>query len=248
MFPHLRSRALPLLLCLGATLAGSPAESATKRYGLLSFDSIEVLGDMVVDIVDDYRVAAVAEGTSSALDTLSVEINSRGTLVIRQMAEGRFGRRDPHAPPVHVRVTAQNLKNLSVRGGGQVSVRGLHGDAVVIVLEGSGQVDAGFERVRNVQLRVTGAGSMIATGRADTLTATSIGAGGIDASGLTARDLSVRVAGAGNSAFVASGTASVVASGAASAAVVGRARCTVNNIGSGTVSCGRAAPSTDEPG
>jgi hypothetical protein len=79
------------------------------------------------------------------------------------------------------------------------------------------------------------------SGRALSVNAAVGGAGRIDAAGLIAQGLVVRVGGTNASSFAAVRTAEVTAVGAAGVAVTGRPRCTVRNLGSGTVTCGADA-------
>lgn len=218
-------------------LAAPPASADTKRFGLTSFDRVEVLGDMIVEIAPDFRIGAVADGSRAALETLSIEVNDR-TLVIRQVAEGAFGPRQASDGPIMVQITAQNLQQVMLRGAGQIRVRGLRGRDVRVDIDGPGRIEADVAAGEAVQLRSIGTGQIVATGRARDLIAVTSGSGGIDASALVVRDLTVRSIGTGMSSFSASMNATIVAGGSATVTVSGNARCSVRNSGAGTVRCG----------
>ncbi len=229
-----------LALCLAtATLlcGATPASADTKRFGLTSFERVEVFGDMIVEVTPNFRIGAVAEASRAALETLSLEVNNR-TLVIRQVAEGPFGSRRASEGPIVIRLTAQNLQQVMLSGSGQLRVTGLRGADVWIDLDGAGRVEATVPDGTAVQLRATGSGQMRVSGRARQLTAIIDGASNVDASMLGVRDLTVRSIGTGGSLFAATGTADIVAGGSANVIVTGRARCSVRNTGAGTVTCG----------
>src|SRR3546814_3811927 len=63
------ARATPVLATL--FLAIGPASAAEKRFGLTSFETIEVTADVMVEVVTRAPVSAVATGPQDALDRLS---------------------------------------------------------------------------------------------------------------------------------------------------------------------------------
>lgn len=221
-------------------VAATPLHADTRRFGLTSFDRVEVFGDMVVEITPSNRITVVAEASRAALETLTLEVNDR-TLVIRQVAEGPFGPRRADGGPIVIRMTAQNLEQVMLRGSGRVNVAGLRGDDVRVDLDGAGTVTAAVPAGAAVQARAVGAGQITLTGTARTLTAITNGAAAIDASAFNVRDATIRATGTGASRFAASVSADVLSVGAADVTVTGRARCSVRNTGAGTVSCGARA-------
>ena len=223
-----------------AALLAVPASADTKRFGLTGFDGIDVRGDMIVEIVDASPVRAEAEGARSTVETLSMEVQER-MLVIRQLSDGPYGPRRAGEPPAHVRINARGLSRLIVRGGGRVTASGMRGEQVIVTLDGAGAVDArGIEATR-LDIRAAGQGSVTVSGRARTMSAVNSGSASIMADGVIPRDLTVRSSGAGAGSYAASGTARIDTLGEGNVTVVGRARCTVRNVGAGTVNCGPAA-------
>lgn len=235
--PHLARLALAAApLALFAT----PGHAVVKRIGITSFDAVEVDGDMAVEITSSPRTGAIVEGSSRAIDTLGLEVTNR-TLRIRMLSEGPFGPRRASDGPVVVRITSPSLRSITVNGSAQVSAQGLRGDNIGIAMTGPGRVHASGVTAQTVSLRTTGAGGITIAGQARDLRATVSGAADIDASALQARGLEVNANGSGSSKFAARDTARVVAVGAVNVAVAGSPRCTVNNVGSGTVTCGNDA-------
>lgn len=225
-----------------ATLLATPASAELRRIGLTSFDRIEVVGDMTVEVRSSHSIAATAEGSRDALDTLEVRVENR-TLHIRQLAYGAYGARRPDAGPVTVRVTAQNLRAVVQRGAGAVSIDGLRGPDILLFLNGAGQLTARNIAAEALTVRTTGNGTMTLAGRSRSIRAALNGGGQVDASALSADALSLTTVGAGTSRFTAARTADIQASGTGGVTVDGRPACTVRNLSSGTVRCG-ASPAS----
>jgi hypothetical protein len=227
-----------VLLCVPAPSHAQTIQ--TKRFGLSSFERVEVQGDMIVEISSSPSISAVAEGTSDALDTLSLEVRER-TLVIRHAFEGAYGQRQRQGQGVglvRIRLTAQNLSAVSLAGSGALRVEGLRGPSIQLVVDGAGSIHAGIPDGASINTRAVGSGSISLTGRARSLNAVTNGAASINAASLSVRDLTVQAVGSGASSFAASGTANIFAMGSANVSVSGQPRCTVRNAGAGTIACG----------
>ena len=229
-------RATALALSISLAYA-APAHADIKRFGITSYDRIEVRGDMIVDIAPSHLISAVAEGSRAALETLSLEVVNR-TLMVSQRSEGAYGPRRASDGPIRLRLTAQNLATIDLRGSGQITARLLRGPEIIVALDGPGRIDAAIPAGSSVATRSTGSGSIVLSGRARSLQATASGSSSIDAATLGVRDLVVRASGTGASRFAASATARIIATGEANVDVAGRPRCTVSNTGAGTVTCG----------
>ncbi len=225
--------ALPLITLL--TLS-SAAHADTRRVGLTSFESLVVVGDIAVDVVPDYRIGAVVDASRDAIERLEMNVQER-TLTIRIGNDGPYGASTAPVGPVHIRLSAQNLRQITLLGSGILRAARLEGDDVRIRMNGAGEVAATIPAGTNVSVVSAGAGTVQLTGRADGLTANVSGPGSIDASALTARDMTLRASGTGSSRFTASRSANLTVTGAANASVAGRARCTISNMGAGSVTC-----------
>lgn len=237
-----------LPFALGAALSlltlATPAAADQRRFGLLSFDAIDVQGDMVVEVRPDYRIAAVAEASREAIEALSLEVRDR-TLYIRQSAEGAFGPVRADRGPVTIRLTAQNLRSITMRGAGLVTVERLQGDSVRVDLTGAGQLTVNGIDARDLTVRGTGNGGITLAGRARMMRASATGATSIDAAALTVEQLTARGVGSGAALYTATRTADLQAAGSYGITVTGRARCTLRNQGSGQLLCGGALVEED---
>lgn len=242
MKPLLRSACpaaalLTALSALAGTGAAVPAAAAEKRFGLTSFESIEVQADVIVEVSTRAPVSAVATGTPDALDRLSIEARD-GRLVI---AERRFAgdeRRTAARGPVTIRINAANLRSATLAGAGSLQIDRLKGTRVTVGLRGPGRLIVGAIEGDRLSVAMIGNGSMTLAGQAKEARMTLSGAGMVDAAALAVDALTSDSEGAGDHRLRAVKSAAVTARGIGRTVVLGRPTCTVRNIGSGSVTCG----------
>src|SRR3546814_19098575 len=89
-------------LAAAALLCTGPAIAAEKRYGLTSFETIEVDADVTVEVTARAPVSAVASGSPDAPHRLMVEARD-GQLVIQMRRFGGDGDKGAGAGPGVVR-------------------------------------------------------------------------------------------------------------------------------------------------
>src|SRR3546814_11167081 len=87
------ARATPVLATL--FLAIGPASAAEKRFGLTSFETIELTADVMVEVVTRAPVSAVATGPQQALDRLSLESRDGRPVIGQRQIAGEETRRGP---------------------------------------------------------------------------------------------------------------------------------------------------------
>lgn len=217
--------------------AAMPAAAAEKRYGLTSFEAVEVTADVIVEVVTRNPVSAVATGPADALDRLTVEAQN-GRLVIGQR---RFAGDDKRRTPlgtVTVRINAANLRSATLVGAGSLQIDQLRGTRVSIGLRGPGRLVVGAVATDRLAVTMIGNGTMTLGGRAKDAQMTLSGAGAVDAGALAVDALVSDSEGAGDHLFRAVKTAAVTSRGLGKVVVLGKPVCTVRNGGSGTVQCG----------
>lgn len=219
-------------------LAGS-ASAAEKRFGLSSFEAIEVNADVTVEVVNRAPVSAVATGPQDALDRLSIEARD-GKLVIgeRQFA-GDEKRRAPRGP-VTIRVNAANLRSATLGGAGSLQVDALKGQRAMVGLRGPGRLTVGRIAADRLSVAMLGNGTMTLGGAVKQAQMTLSGAGMVDAGALAVDELISDSEGAGDHVLRAVKSAAITARGIGKTIVLGRPTCTVRNVGSGSVTCGPA--------
>lgn len=218
-------------------LGAAPASAAEKRYGLTSFETIEVDADVAVVVTARAPVSAVATGTQDALDRLSVEAQD-GKLVIKMRRYAGDDQRARGDRPVTVRVNAANLRGAIVAGAGSLEIDTLRGDRVDVGLRGPGRLVVGKIDADRLSVAMIGNGTMTLGGTAKRGEILLSGAGAVDAGALAIDNLTSDSEGAGDHRFRAVKSATITARGVGKTVVLGRPTCTVRNVGSGTVECG----------
>lgn len=226
-------------IAAAALLAAGPASGAEKRYGLTSFETIDVSADVTVEVVTRAPVSAVATGPQDALDRLSVEA-ANGRLVIseRQFA-GDEKRRGPRGPVI-VRVNAANLRSATLAGAGSLQIDKLKGQRATVGLRGPGRLTVGQVSTDRLQVVMIGNGTMTLGGAAKNAQMTLSGAGALDAGALSVDELISESEGAGDLILRAVKSAAITSRGIGKTVVLGRPVCNVRNVGSGSVTCGPA--------
>ncbi len=224
-------------LAAAALLAALPASAAEKRYGLSSFEEIEVSADIVVEVFDRNPVSAVASGSQDALDRLVVEARD-GKLIVGTRQFAGDASRDKSFGPITLRVNAANLRSAMLAGAGALRIDRLEGQRVAIVLRGPGQVIVGDIDADRLAVTMIGNGTMTLGGAAKQAQMTLSGAGMVDADELAVDVLATNSEGAGDHRFRAIDSAAITTRGIGRTVVLGSPACTVRNVGSGTVECG----------
>jgi hypothetical protein len=224
-------------LAAAALLLSGPASAAEKRYGLTSFEEIELNADVTVEVVARAPVSAVATGPQDALDRITGEARD-GKLVIGERRFAGDERRSKGSAPVTIRINAANLRSAMVAGAGSLTIDALKGARVTIGLRGPGQLVVGHIDTDRLAVAMVGNGTMTLGGKARQANMTLSGAGAVDAGELVVGDLISDSEGAGDHRFNAAKTAAITARGVGRTVVLGRPSCTVRNVGSGSVQCG----------
>ena len=220
-----------------ALLLSGAATAAEKRYGLTSFETIEVGTDVDVEVVTRAPVSAVATGSADALDRLTLETRDGRLVIGEKKYAGDENRRTPPGP-VTIRVNAANLRAATLAGAGSLRIDRLKGARVTIGLRGPGRVSVDAIDADRLSVAMIGNGTMTLAGKAKQGQMTLSGAGVVDAGKLAVDDLVSDSEGAGDHILNAVKTAAVTTRGVGKTVVLGRPACTVRNLGSGTVSCG----------
>ena len=218
-------------------LVPASASAAEKRYGLTSFEAIELTADVIVEVVTRAPVGAVATGSPAALDRLTVEARD-GRLVIGQRQFAGDDTRRQSLEPVTIRINAANLRSATVVGGGSLRIDALKGTKVMIGLRGPGRLMVGAITSDRLAVTMVGNGSMALAGNAKTAQMGLSGAGTLDAGGLLVGELSSDSEGTGDHVFHAVKSAAITSRGLGKVVVLGKPVCTVRNVGAGTVQCG----------
>lgn len=226
-------------IAAAAFLAAGSASAAEKRYGLASFEAIEVNADYLVEVTARAPVAAIATGPQDALDRLSIEARDGRLVISERKFAGDENRRAPRGP-VTIRINAANLRSATIAGAGSLQIDRLKGIRVNVGLRGPGRLSVGAIETDRLSVAMIGNGTMTLGGTAKAAQMTISGAGQVDAGALSVGDLIFDSEGAGDHRLRAEKTAAVTARGLGKTVVLGKPTCTVRNFGSATVTCGAA--------
>lgn len=228
-------------LALGVTTLfvlslAAAAHAAERTYSITDFERIRVTGPFRVVVVADRMTTVRGSGTTDALDRVRLDVKGR-TLFVR-MDRSNFGGSDTKGSPAIITIRAPALREASLAGSGSLSLNGMKGLRVSLVVEGSGTLTATNVAADRLDVGVVGTGSLIMSGNARTATVTARGAGSVKGDALSVDDLSINWESAGDGGFTATRTAKVTSIGTGNVTVSGKAACTVTNGGNGQVSCG----------
>ncbi|HWW57248.1 MAG TPA: head GIN domain-containing protein [Sphingopyxis sp.] len=226
-------------IAAAALLFAGPATAAEKRFGLTSFEVIEVNADYIIEVAMRAPVGAVATGPQDALDRLSVEARD-GRLIIGQRQFAGDEKRRTSRGAVTIRINAATLRSATMGGAGSLQIDRLKGNRVVVGLRGPGRLSVGAIETDRLSVMMIGNGTMTLGGTAKQAQMTLSGAGLFDAGTLAVDELIFDSEGAGDHMLNAVKRAAVTTRGIGRTVVLGRPVCTVRNLGSGSVQCGNA--------
>ncbi|HEY0131570.1 MAG TPA: head GIN domain-containing protein [Allosphingosinicella sp.] len=230
-------RILPLALL--AFAAAVPAGAAERSYSITDFDRVQVDGPYRVTLTTGRSSAARAEGSTEALDHVSVDVQG-GTLRVRRNRSAWGGYPGGGAGPVTIALTTRDLRNAAVVGSGSLDIDRARGLRVDLSVSGSGRLTVGSVEADNLIVGLLGGGRITVAGRARQLKATLQGSGDFAASGLSTDDAQIASDTAGSVAVAVTRTARVNATGSGDVEIIGSPACTVQARGSGQVLCGSA--------
>lgn len=193
----------------GANMVKAKGPVVSQRRSLPAFQGI----DMMLSADATYRFAPDPSITVLAQSDIMSKIKTTvegGTLVIAP--DGSFS----SEKPIRLLVEGPELSRAVISGSGKLVANGLHVNAVM--------------------LQVSGSGTIVADGTASEVKATVSGSGRVELANLRAKSLSAEVSGAGLVSAYASESAQVELSGAGNVHISGNpARRSVDRSGAGSV-------------
>lgn len=222
---------------LALACAAAPALAAERSYSVTDFDEIRVIGAHRVVVTPGRATTVKASGTPAALEMLSVETQGR-TLVIQSRVQTLSGNSVAPRNAANLTITLPVLKAVRLQGAGSVNAALMRAPQADIALAGSGAITVARIEADRANLKLSGAGRIEAAGRVRDLTADMKGSGEIAAARLASADLKLTSATSGRAILAARRSANVTATGSGEVVVQGSPACSVQNNGSGTVSCG----------
>jgi hypothetical protein len=206
--------ALVFLLCAGFSAF---VHSATRSVEGLEFDSVEVWGSAEVEITQGEEMHLRVRGSSSDLDKEPFFVSDNVLYLGRSMSGQRL---DSH---LKYKLTAVELREIALKGSGEIYVKPLQSESLRVLLEGSGDINlhkvTGTElemvlagsgsiqlaeaEVEEIDLEISGSGTVdLGTIKADRMTTSLNGSGDVSAAkDGQLNDLKVHVVGSGDVEF-----------------------------------------------
>ena len=227
-----------MLAAVAAASFATAAQGAERRYSITQFDRIQVDGPYQVTVATGRSNAAVATGSSRALDGISVEVQSR-VLKIRPNKSNWGGNPREDAGPVTIAVSAHELRAATVAGSASLSIDKAKAMKFDLALAGSGRIGVGKVEADVLSLGLLGSGKIAIGGKAKTLRATVRGGGDLDAEALTVEDAQINSDTAGAVKVGVKRAAKVTSTGAGDTTIIGSPACTLEVRGVGRVHCAR---------
>ena len=209
-----------LIAAFTASLLAGPAAGATRNFGIEGFTKVRIDGPYKVLLATGTAPFAKAEGSSAALDRVSIEVEG-STLVVHPNRSSWGGYDGEDVGPVTISLGTHELGAAWLNGSGMLAIDKVKGLTFDLSVQGSGAASIGRVDVDQLRIAVGGTGSATVAGQAGKTSALVRGVSSVDASALKTKD------------------AVLSADGSATIALTGAPACTVRMTGSATVSgCG----------
>jgi hypothetical protein len=220
--------ALLAAVCLGSAAAAPSAAAAERAYRLAPFSALEL------NLAAHYVVRSAS--APSAL------IRARADVIERIVVEQHDDRVRIFVPGVLadagqivVEVNVVGLKELDVKGAGDVEARGFNGPEFSLRLPGAADVNLAALDVDKLKVDMDGSGKIEASGRASNERIRIGGAGEFRAADLAADSVEIKLEGVGNVEVMAREKLDVHISGAGTVRYRGDPKLKSHIDGAGTV-------------
>jgi Putative auto-transporter adhesin, head GIN domain len=221
----------------GLAQAGRPVE---RKLLVGSFENIQVIGDITVDVQTGKAPSAIASGDKRMLESLKLErIGTTLRVRLQDIINNTQG--VPITAPLLVRLTTQEIKDITVSGNGTLAVSEVRQqDLVRMLIAGNGSVSIGkliadrFTADINGNGRIELGGGSIRDGRV-----TIDGAGGFEGAKAPMRKLRIEHIGNAVSTATVSEDSEIFNRGSGNITIGGKGKCFIKQAGAAAISCAR---------
>ena len=222
------------LLAVAVMALASPADAATRNFGITSFTKIRVSGPYKVNVATGIAPFARASGSANAIDRVAVEVRGDTLVVQANPSWGGYPGADPG--PVEVSVGTHDLTSASLIGSGSVVIDRVKSLSFALTIQGSGVGQIGDAAVDQMNVSLEGTANARVAGRAGKLTALVRGLSALDAAKLSTPSADFSIDGTATIDSTVTDTAKVNGWGPATVRLSGRPACNLKVQGSATVS------------
>lgn len=230
-------------ILLGAIALGaiaSPADAATRNFGITGFEKVRVEGPYKIVLATGVAPFARATGSPAQLDKLAIEVRGN-TLVVHNSLSSWGGFPATDSAPVEIALGTHDLRSVWLNGSGTIAIDRVKGLSFDLSVQGSGGGSIGRVAVDQLNLNLGGTTSATLTGQAAKMTAVVRGNSTLDAAALKVTDAVLGAEGAATIKADVRNAIKIDGSGPATIALTGKPACTLRVSGSVSVSgCGRA--------
>ena len=225
-----------MLAALAAAFSTS-AGAAERRYTVTDYDRIQVDGPFRVTVATGRAGAAVASGSSQAIEQVSIDVQGR-VLRVRPNRNAWGGYPGEGAGALSIALSTHDLRGASVTGSGGIIIDKARSMRFDIAVSGSGNVALGRLEADSLNVGLLGSGKIVVGGKAKSLRATIQGNGDFDARGLAVEDAEINADTAGTIGVAVRRAAKITATGSGDTEIIGSPACTTRALGSGRILCG----------
>jgi hypothetical protein len=226
---------ITLAAALVALTFATPANAATRNFGVSGFEKIRVDGSFKVRLSTGVAPFAQASGSAAAVDRVSVTVRGN-TLVVQTGVSSWGGYPGQQAGPVEINIGTHELSSAWVNGSGSLAIDRAKGLKFDLSVQGSGTAAIEQVDVDQLNVNIVGTGSAVLAGRTGKLTALVRGVSSLDAAGLATKDATVGAEGAATVKANITNAVTVDGSGPATVVLAGAPSCTLRLHGSASVS------------
>ncbi len=215
----------------GATEAGSGIIKLQTRE-VSDFHAIEIEYPAQITISQGKAASVKIEAEDNVLPGLITQVRD-GKLNIFYMADA--DKRVNPTKVVKITIVVKDLDNVDFSSAGELTINGLKTDELDFSLNGAGKVVLDDITAKILNLELSGAGSLDATGIADELDVNISGFGSFEGADLHSQTASINISGAGSATAWVDDELDANVSGAGSINYYGSASVTKNISGIGNV-------------
>ena len=187
-------------------------------------------GPDTVSLARGERLAIDVGGDAEAVEALRFTLEDGSLGILREPGSGKI------RGTAQVRVTMPPPDKIIVAGSGTIGAKDLASNAEILIA-GSGRAQAKEIDSKSLEVTIAGSGTFTAAGNVEKLVLNVAGSGDAGMGALKAEKARITVAGSGDADFASDGTVDATIIGSGNVRVTGSAKCTIQSLGSGTLTC-----------
>lgn len=220
--------------------AERPAMADERKILVASFENIQVIGDIKVQVQTGKAPSATAKGDKRVLDALKLE---RVGMTLRVRLQGALNNEKgvPMTQPLEVMLSTQAIKDMTVSGNGSLHISEVkQQDAARMLLAGNSSIAVDRLLTDQFSADIDGNGRIdIKAGKVRDGRVTLNGTGHFDAANVPMRTLRLEHIGNGESRVHVDEAANIFNRGTGTINVGGNGSCFVKQAGSAVINCAR---------